>query len=152
METKNYYDESGKLRNGECKSYYSDGNFDIGFYKDGKREGEWKEYHDNGKLFQVGSYKNGLKEGEFRSYHSSGELFIVSFWKSGEEDGEYVFYFYDGDLESITHYKNGKKQEEVLFNENKKIQSVINYADGLEESKFEFEYKYRKLINVKNER
>ena len=31
----------------------------IGSYKDGKREGEWKFYKENGKLEKIVHYKNG---------------------------------------------------------------------------------------------
>ena len=31
----------------------------IGNYKNGKLEGEWKSYHENGKLKGIGNYKNG---------------------------------------------------------------------------------------------
>ena len=31
----------------------------IGNYKNGEREGEWKFYHNNGKLKAIGNYKNG---------------------------------------------------------------------------------------------
>ena len=36
----------------------------IGNYKNGKLEGEWKVYHNNGKLKGIGNYKNGKLEGE----------------------------------------------------------------------------------------
>ena len=45
------YHENGKLEQ-------------IGNYKNGKLEGEWKFYHNNGKLEQIGNYKNGKHEKE----------------------------------------------------------------------------------------
>ena len=40
----------------------------IGNYKNGKREGEWKVYRENGKLEQIENYKNGKEEGEWKVY------------------------------------------------------------------------------------
>ena len=34
-----------------------------GSFKDGKEEGEWVIYWDNGQVFEKGSYKNGKQEG-----------------------------------------------------------------------------------------
>ena len=33
----------------------------IGNYKNGKQEGEWKFYHENGKLRKIENYKNGKR-------------------------------------------------------------------------------------------
>ena len=45
---------------------------------------EWKALeilHNNGKLEQIGNFKNGKLEGEFKSYHNNGKLeeFKLSF-------------------------------------------------------------------------
>ena len=33
--------------------------WEIVNYKNGKEEGEWKGYHENGNLEEIGNYKNG---------------------------------------------------------------------------------------------
>ena len=33
-----------------------------GSFKDGKRDGAWVTYHENGQLWSKGNYKNGKKE------------------------------------------------------------------------------------------
>ena len=43
-------------------------------YKNGKREGEWKFYRENGKLEQIENFKNGKEEGEWKVYHENGKL------------------------------------------------------------------------------
>ena len=45
-----------------------------GSMKDGKREGEWVFYHDNGQLWQKGVYKNGKSVGEWVIYNRYGTL------------------------------------------------------------------------------
>ena len=39
-----------------------------------REEGEWKYYHENGKLEAIGNYKNGKEEGEWKFYHENGKL------------------------------------------------------------------------------
>ena len=62
------------------------GEVDEGLYrgsiKNGKMEGSWKGYSDNGQLFWKGNYKNGKIEGYWEQYNTDGTL-----WK--EHTGTY---------------------------------------------------------------
>jgi antitoxin component YwqK of YwqJK toxin-antitoxin module len=40
----------------------------------GIREGEYKEYHENGQLWVICNYIDGKIEGELKSYHNNGQL------------------------------------------------------------------------------
>ena len=41
---------------------------------DGKQDGQWEEYHDNGKLFYKGTYKDGKEDGQWEYYDENGKL------------------------------------------------------------------------------
>ena len=45
-----------------------------GPYKNGKREGLWVNYHNNGQLSGKGDYMNGKREGPWVSYKSDGTV------------------------------------------------------------------------------
>ena len=45
-----------------------------GSIENGKREGAWISYHENGQLRFEGKYKNGLKDGAWFSYYKKGLL------------------------------------------------------------------------------
>ena len=45
-----------------------------GSVKDGKLDGPWVRYHDNGQLSAKGGYKDGLKDGPWVSYDASGSI------------------------------------------------------------------------------
>ncbi len=45
-------------------------------YKDGKKDGYWESFHDNGKLSEKGNYKKGLRVGIWESYHDNGQLWV----------------------------------------------------------------------------
>ena len=43
-----------------------------GTFKDGKLDGPWVRYHDNGQLWDKGDYKNGKREGTWVYYNRDG--------------------------------------------------------------------------------
>ena len=82
----------GSFRNGKKDGswvYYHD-NGRIGFkgtYKDGKSDGPWVSYHDNGQLRSKGTYKDGKSDSPWVSYHDNGQLWFKGTFKDGKEDG-----------------------------------------------------------------
>lgn len=60
--------------------------------KDGKREGVWKCYYDDGKLQSEGGYVADQKEGIWKIYHSNGQLAGVGPYVKGAEKGKWTFY------------------------------------------------------------
>ena len=67
-----------------------------GNYKNGKREGTWVVYHENGQLKYKGEYKNGKEEGPWFSYDDTGQLRENGEYKDGEREGTWVFFNRDG--------------------------------------------------------
>jgi antitoxin component YwqK of YwqJK toxin-antitoxin module len=58
-----YYDkEKTKI----CEEYFT---------MNGKKEGIYKLYHDNGQLLCEVNYIDGLRQGIFKSYYSNGQLY-----------------------------------------------------------------------------
>ena len=49
-----------------------------GTYKDGKRDGPWVSYHDEGQLSYKGIYKDGEKDGPWVSYLKGGAVYESS--------------------------------------------------------------------------
>ena len=45
-----------------------------GSFKDGKKDGPWVRYHDNGQLWEKGTYKDGKEEGPWVSYNEDGTV------------------------------------------------------------------------------
>ena len=68
-------------------------------YKDGKKDGYWESFHDNGKLSEKGNYKKGLRVGIWESYHDNGQLWVRGkYTKDGTRDASWEYFD-----------KNGKK-------------------------------------------
>lgn len=69
--------------------------------KNGKRHGEWKSYHENGKLREKGNYEYGLEKGIFTYYNENEKIirtencfirdsFLVDFWKPFVQKNNYA--------------------------------------------------------------
>ena len=78
-------------------------------YMNGKFEGEWLEYHENGQLKIKRNYKDGKLEGESLWYHKNGQLESKGNFKEDEKEGEWLHYRSNGKLWRKYYYKEGKK-------------------------------------------
>ena len=54
-------------------------------------------------------YKNGKREGKYISYHQNGEIKRKSHFKDGKKEGEDISYYQNGKIKSKSHFKDGKK-------------------------------------------
>ena len=93
---KNYI--NGKFE-GEWLEYYENGQLKIKRnYKDDKLEGESLWYHKNGQLESKGNFKDDKKEGEWLHYRSNGKLWRKYYYKDGKKDGNWTWYDTYGNL------------------------------------------------------
>ncbi len=76
-------------KNGEWKEYYNDGQIKAeGKYDHDAKIEEWKFYHKNGKTEQIGSYtKEGKLTGIWKWYYSSGLLLREESFYEDKPDG-----------------------------------------------------------------
>ena len=66
-------------------------------YKDGKKDGYWESFHDNGKLSEKGNYKKGLRVGIWESYHDNGQLWVRGkYTKDGTRDASWEYFDKNG--------------------------------------------------------
>ncbi len=106
-----YYDNVGNLKsqetflkgklNGQSVTYYEPkgGQYVVAkyeYYKNGVRDGQFKEYHPNTKLKTEGAYKDGNKNGMVKNYYPSGKIKSIERYKFAVRHGWWVFYGKDG--------------------------------------------------------
>ena len=53
-------------------------------YKDGKQDGKWSYYYDNGQLQFKSNYKDGKKDGETFWYKENGKFIKAEIWKDNK--------------------------------------------------------------------
>ena len=81
-----------------------------GSFKNGKKEGNWVSYHDNGQLLEKGNYKNGKQEGIWILYNTNGEPILKKNYENGKLEGDHVSYWQTGQIWFKGNYKNGKRE------------------------------------------
>lgn len=87
---------------------------------DGRKQGYWEYYFDDGEIQSKGSYINGKEEGiwEWYYYFSSVEynfLHIRSTYKDGKLNGLRELFHITGELSSKKYFINGKEESILDF-------------------------------------
>jgi antitoxin component YwqK of YwqJK toxin-antitoxin module len=105
-----------------------------GSFKNGKKDGPWVQYHDNGQLMDKGTFKNGRWYGPWVSYWKNGQLLLKSIYENGFSNGPYVSYHATGQLNSKGTYKNGKQDGPwVYYKKDGTVDKISTgtYKDGV---------------------
>ena len=89
------------------------GRKDVGQLKNGKKEGSWVQYHENGQLKHKWNYKDRKKDGENIHYWENGQLWVKENYKDGKKEGETLVYNENGQFEKTKIYKDGKLIETI---------------------------------------
>lgn len=63
-----------------------------GFFRFGKRHGQWMAFYDNGKKWSECFYDKGKKHGLTQVFHPNGELFYTGWYKEDAKDSLWFFY------------------------------------------------------------
>lgn len=106
----------GKKRVGKWTYFFSDGKlFSEEFYKDGKLNGELKNYYPNGKVTNKTHYTNGVKSGASKTYTDEGILIEEVNYSNGKLDGPAKFFDLKGNLKEKGAYQNGKRKGKWEF-------------------------------------
>ena len=59
---------------------------------DGKKNGEYKEYRENGQLYVICSYTDDKKNGMYKSYYENGQLWEICSHTDDKMNGELIEY------------------------------------------------------------
>ncbi len=156
--------ESVKNDNGHNILFDEDGRRLEGNKENGKKEGLWKKYFEDGKLLNESHYKHGKLDGTSKTYYENGELYGEDNYKNGIKNGICTRYSSTGKLTIEAIYKEGEiledeiKEEEILKTKDEEIpEDQFNYNDenpfevpdhNLKEL-FEEEYTFVKSIRKK---
>mgnify|MGYP001170638531 CR=1 FL=1 len=107
-----------------------------GKYVNGKKEGSWKYYAENGKVIKKGKYKEGKEEGlwkfyDVEYYYSKGKVQIIGKYKEGKEEGLWKYFDLNGKIDTEVNYKKGKEHGAYKsYNEKGQIIQEGNYNEG----------------------
>ena len=77
-------------------------------YKNGKDDGIFTKWYENGEKEFEGNYKNGKEYGIFTVWYENGEKKSERNWKDGKLDGIWTGWFNNGEKKFEYNYKNGE--------------------------------------------
>ena len=80
-----------------------------GSIRNGKKDGPWVRYHDNGRIEEKITFKDGNRDGPHVIYYDNGKLSSKGTYKDGKKHGPYVSYLRNGQIYYKGIYKNGVK-------------------------------------------
>lgn len=105
------------VKHGEWEQYYPNGNLKLkATVREGvSYEGEFTNFHPNGKPMLKGKYTDGKRESSWYTYKESGAVEVIHVYREGKvvsehpQNGEFEKYYPDDIKRSMHTYKNGKK-------------------------------------------
>jgi antitoxin component YwqK of YwqJK toxin-antitoxin module len=80
-------------------TFYKDNKLQSeGMLKDGKKEGKWVFYYDNGNKWSEGYFKNGIEQGTRTVYYENGKKRYEGSFRNGDKTGLWKFWDKNGEL------------------------------------------------------
>ena len=118
-------------------------------FRDGKREGTWREFDENGNVISSQIYQHGrlvqsgvmdtdgTRRGEWVELYPDSTLRAKGLFINGKRSGEWKFYFPGEQLEQIGNYKDGKLDGTwTWYFQSGKVQRVEDFFGGVPEGHY----------------
>jgi antitoxin component YwqK of YwqJK toxin-antitoxin module/GH24 family phage-related lysozyme (muramidase) len=127
----NQYDNEGR-KQGYWEQYYDDGSLDgKGNYVNDMEDGYWEWYHENGQLASQGLSVDNQRDGIWEIYYDNGNLNAKGNYINGLEDGIWKFYHPNGELRLKKLYNNGELVIRLPLTESKTPSFLLKEEMGL---------------------
>ena len=129
--------ENGKFyegrKDGLWETYHENGQLKLKItYKDRKPNGSYVRYFENGNSLAKGSYKNGELDGPWELGFENGQMKFEVSYRNGKRHGPIVSYHRNGFLRSTGQYKDGKYDgRRMLYDEDGQLKVTADYIDGV---------------------
>ena len=94
-------------------------------WKNNKKHGEWKIWHENGRLAVTSNYNNGIKDGPWKFWYNNGQIEEISEWKEDR-------------LLSIKCWKPDENECPVSYEKNGKGIKVVYNNYGTEQRRLQY--------------
>ncbi len=100
-------------------------------YVNGVKEGLWKTWHPNGKLYKEGYVKNGKEHSEYQEYYENGALKYQYNYVMGEKDGKWLSWYESGSPYTERNFKMGKLHGRLVhYDEEGNARLTEQYNEG----------------------
>jgi antitoxin component YwqK of YwqJK toxin-antitoxin module len=103
-----------KAKEGLNEIHYKSGMLKAkGYYKGGKKEGEWQSFYENGKLWSDEFFTAGVRDGKVTVWYDNGQKMYEGSYKEGKPDGVWSRWNDNGQLQRTSDY-NKKSSNTAL--------------------------------------
>lgn len=100
------YDDGTTVRVEREVAHYSDNSFAA--------DGNYREFHPNGKPFIVGQFRKGRQQGEWVYYFENGQVNRKATYSDGKPNGSWEIFRADGTLSAKRGFKDGLRDGEWI--------------------------------------
>ena len=98
--------------------------------KDGKKDGFWEVYFNNGQLHFSGNYKIGKLDGFWQWYHKNGQLETKGNYNNGKKDGFWESFYPNGQFGGKGNFKDGKEDGLLIHADNYCLAAPLFYSNN----------------------
>ena len=131
-----YVRRKGKIKNGKedglWTQWYENGQKSIEVtYKNGKENGLWIGWYKNGQKNNEGNFKDGKRDSLWTYWNESGQKEWELTYKDGKEDGLIILYSKNGQKSSEWIYKDGERVSFKCCDEHGKEGGCFDLFDWL---------------------
>lgn len=129
------------IKDKDYKTWYPNGNVEIeGFYKMGKKSGNWKYWYSNGQMQSEYNFVRDSLEGAFAKWYDNGQKLIEGTKKMDLDINNWTGWFENGQMEFKENYdkKGNSEGLQTAWHANGQKASEMNFIDGKNEGAFNF--------------
>ena len=118
-------------------------------YRDQVLNGKTVRFFSTGNPAEEKGWVNGKPEGEWKLYYDNGQLRMIAGLKAGKLDGEVKTYSYQGILRSEGRYRNDRKEGTWVFFDDSGVEvKRKNYRAGISDTAEEDELEESRYLDV----
>jgi antitoxin component YwqK of YwqJK toxin-antitoxin module len=138
------YSDNHFKPHGYYREYHPNGKpFITGQFKEGRQDGEWVYYYENGQINRRVNYQNGKLHGVWEMHRPDGTLAAERSFESGLRDGTWILYDDTGKQKLLEEnyaagklhgpakmwYPNGQLRREMAFKESQRHGLIEEYKE-----------------------
>jgi len=127
------FSDDSTVNHGSYVEYYPGGQkLREGRFDEGKKEGPWSNYFEDGKKAKLGTYKSDKPHGTFVFWRPDGTKEREESYRDSQRDGRWTFYNEQEKPVRQEEYRNGKKHGAwIRWDENGQKLVEERYVDDL---------------------
>jgi antitoxin component YwqK of YwqJK toxin-antitoxin module len=101
----------------------------VGYYINGEKTGQWRNYSKDGNKMNMSTYKNGILNGLYESYFDSGKVLVNGYYQNDLKEGDWCVFGEDSLIKLKDIYEHGKKIKTIQYSDSLPTMDKIYEVD-----------------------